>query len=63
MPLVSVFHLRVRRLRGSFNIDHATNGSAKRAIMDGFRAAWELPFSLTGRRMAASAQMPGLPVL
>ena len=49
---------------GSLNTDNATLGSAKRAIMGGFRAARELPFSLTGLPNGpASAQMPGLPVL
>ena len=49
---------------GESNTDNTTLGSAKRAIMGGFRAARELPFSLTGLpNGAASAQMPELPVL
>ena len=58
----SVDQHRVHRRES--NTDNTTFGSAKRAIMGGFRAARELPFSLTGLPNGpASAQMPGLPVL
>ena len=63
-PSIAEAPTNIEFIGGSLNTDNASLGSAKRAIMGGFRAARELPFSLTGRPNGpASAQMLGLPVL